>query len=44
MILHLDIGIDIGGCMQPIIFKGQTLPYTYELKLAPMNEQKEIEV
>jgi molecular chaperone DnaK (HSP70) len=42
--LYLNIGIDIGGCMQPILFKGQELPYEYELKLAPMNEQKEIEV
>jgi molecular chaperone DnaK (HSP70) len=42
--LHLDIGIDIGGCMQPFLFKGQTLPHEHELKLAPMNGQKEIEV
>jgi len=42
--LHLDVGIDIGGSMQPILFKGQTLPYDYELTLSPMNEQKEIEV
>jgi len=42
--LHLDIGIDIGGCMQPILFKGQTLPHDHELKLSPMNGQKEIEV
>ena len=42
--LHLDIGIDMGGCMQPILFKGQTLPYDYELKVSPMIEQKELEI
>ena len=42
--LYLDVGIDIGGCMQPIICKGQTLPYDYELKLSPMIEQKELEI
>lgn len=42
--IYLDIGIDLGGSMQPIIFKGETTPMNYELKLAPMNEQKEIEV
>jgi molecular chaperone DnaK (HSP70) len=42
--IYLDIGIDLGGSMQPIIFKGVTTPIDYELKLAPMNEQKEIEV
>jgi len=41
--LYLDIGIDLGGSMQPILFKGDTSS-EYELKLAPMNEQKEIEV
>ena len=44
MKLYLDIGIDLGGSMQPILFKGDTSPIDYELKLAPMNEQKEIEV
>ncbi len=42
--LYLDIGIDLGGSMQPILLKGQETPSDYELKLAPMNEQKEIEV
>lgn len=42
--IYLDIGIDLGGSMQPILFKGVTTPIDYELKLAPMNEQKEIEV
>jgi heat shock protein 5 len=42
--LYLDIGIDLGGSMQPILLKGETTPIDYELKLAPMNEQKEIEV
>jgi molecular chaperone DnaK (HSP70) len=42
--LYLDIGIDLGGSMQPLLFKGETTPTDYELKLAPMNEQKEIEV
>jgi hypothetical protein len=44
MKLYLDIGIDLGGSMQPILFKGHTTPIDYELKIAPMNEQKEIEV
>ena len=42
--IYLDIGIDLGGSMQQIIFKGQMSPTDYELKLSPMNEQKEIEV
>ena len=42
--LHLDIGIDLGGSMQPFLFRGDSTPIDYELKLAPMNEQKEIEV
>jgi molecular chaperone DnaK (HSP70) len=42
--LHLDIGIDLGGSMQPFLFRGDSTPTEYELKLAPMNEQKEIEV
>ena len=42
--IYLDIGIDLGGSMQVIIFKGDRTPIDYELKLAPMNEQKEIEV
>ena len=41
--IYLNIGIDLGGSMQPILFKGDT-SIDYELKLAPMNEQKEIEV
>jgi molecular chaperone DnaK (HSP70) len=41
--LYLDVGIDLGGSMQPILLKGDTST-DYELKLAPMNEQKEIEV
>jgi molecular chaperone DnaK (HSP70) len=41
--IHLDIGIDLGGSMQPLLLKGDTTN-NYELKLAPMNEQKEIEV
>ena len=41
--IYLDIGIDLGGSMQPILLKGDTST-DYELKLAPMNEQKEIEV
>lgn len=44
MNLYLDIGIDLGGSMQPILLKGESTPIDYELKLAPMNEQKEIEV
>ena len=44
MILYLDIGIDLGGSMQAIILKGENTPIDYELKLAPMNDQKEIEV
>jgi molecular chaperone DnaK (HSP70) len=42
--IYLDIGIDLGGSMQVILLKGQTTPIDYELKLAPMKEQKEIEV
>jgi len=42
--IYLDIGIDLGGSMQSIILKGENTPIDYELKLAPMNEQKEIEV
>ena len=42
--LYLDIGIDLGGSMQPFLFRGDITPTDYELKLAPMNEQKEIEV
>jgi len=42
--LHLDVGIDIGGSMQIIMNKGQILPYEYEMKLSPMNEQKELEI
>jgi molecular chaperone DnaK (HSP70) len=42
--LYLDIGIDLGGSMQPFLLKGECTPIDYELKLAPMNEQKEIEV
>lgn len=42
--LYLDIGIDLGGSMQPILIKGTQTPIDYELKLAPMNDQKEIEV
>ena len=42
--LYLDIGIDLGGAMQPILFKDESTPVDYELKLAPMNNQKEIEV
>jgi len=41
--IHLDIGIDLGGSMQPLLLRGEDI-YEYELKLAPMNEQKEIEV
>ena len=41
--IHLDIGIDLGGSMQPLLLKGDEA-CEYELKLAPMNEQKEIEV
>lgn len=41
--IHLDIGIDLGGSMQPLLLKGDETT-DYELKLAPMNEQKEIEV
>jgi molecular chaperone DnaK (HSP70) len=44
MVLNLDIGIDLGGSMQPILLKGESTPIDYELKLAPMNDQKEIEV
>jgi molecular chaperone DnaK (HSP70) len=42
--LYLNIGIDLGGSMQPILLKGEQTPTDYELKLAPMNEQKEVEV
>jgi molecular chaperone DnaK (HSP70) len=42
--LYLNIGIDLGGAMQPILFKDESTPVDYELKLAPMNNQKEIEV
>jgi molecular chaperone DnaK (HSP70) len=42
--IHLDIGIDLGGAMQPLLLKGQKTPLSYELKLAPMNNQKEIEI
>ena len=42
--LYLDIGIDLGGSMQQILLKGEQTPIDYELKLAPMNDQKEIEV
>lgn len=42
--IYLDIGIDLGGSMQPILLKDESSPTDYELKLAPMNEQKEIEV
>jgi len=41
--IYLDIGIDLGGSMQPLLLKGEETT-EYELKLAPMNEQKEIEV
>lgn len=41
--IHLDIGIDLGGSMQPLLLKGDDA-CEYELKLAPMNDQKEIEV
>ena len=41
--LYLDIGIDLGGSMRTLLFKGDDTN-EYELKLAPMNEQKEIEV
>jgi molecular chaperone DnaK (HSP70) len=44
MTLNLDVGIDIGGCMHPFLLKGEILPYTHELKIAPMNEQTEVEV
>jgi molecular chaperone DnaK (HSP70) len=44
IMLYLDIGIDLGGSMQPILLKDEKTPTDYELKLAPMNEQKEIEV
>jgi|UniRef100_A0A6C0D0J3 molecular chaperone DnaK (HSP70) len=42
--IFLDIGIDLGGSMQPILLKGTSTPTDYELKLAPMVDQKEIEV
>jgi len=42
--LFINIGIDIGGSMQPIILKDQELPYEYELKLSPMYEQNELEL
>jgi hypothetical protein len=41
--IYLDIGFDLGGSMQPLLLKGEE-DYEYELKLAPMNDQKEIEV
>ena len=44
IMLFIDIGIDLGGAMCPIILKGQTLPYEYELKLSPMYQQNEIEI
>lgn len=42
--LYLDIGIDLGGSMQPILLKGLQTPLDYQLKLSPMTDQKEIEV
>ena len=42
--LYLDIGIDLGDSMQTILLKETPTPIDYELKLAPMNDQKEIEV
>ena len=42
--IFIDIGIDIGGAMHPIILKGQELPYEYELKLSPMHQQNELEL
>lgn len=42
--IYLDIGIDLGGSMQPILLKDTPTPAKYELKLSPMNDQKEIEV
>jgi len=42
--LYLDIGIDLGDSMQPLLLKDEITPTDYELKLAPMNDQKEIEV
>jgi molecular chaperone DnaK (HSP70) len=42
--IFLDIGIDLGGSMQAFLLKGTPTPIDYELKLAPMNDQKEIEV
>lgn len=42
--IFLDIGIDLGGSMQPILLKETPTPAEYELKLSPMNDQKEIEV
>jgi molecular chaperone DnaK (HSP70) len=41
--IHLDIGIELGGSMQPLFLRHDD-SCDYELKLAPMNEQKEIEV
>jgi heat shock protein 5 len=41
--IYLDIGFDLGGSMQPLLLKGEDT-CEYELKLAPMNDQKEIEV
>ena len=42
--LYLDIGINLGGSMQTILFKGQETPLDYELKLSPMIEQKELDI
>lgn len=42
--IHLDIGINLGGSMQTLLLKGDISPNDYKLKLAPLNEQKEIEV
>lgn len=42
--LHIDIGIDLGGAMKPIILKGTKLPYIHKMKLSPMNEQNELEI
>lgn len=42
--LYLDIGIDLGGSMHSMLLKNSATPIKYELKLAPMSEQKEIEI
>jgi len=42
--LYLDIGVDLGGSMQSVLYRGMQTPVDYELKLSPMNQQKEIEV